>query len=29
LLYNEMISVTHFIGILLITGGIFALTATN
>ena len=26
LLYNEMISVTHFIGIVLITGGVFALT---
>lgn len=27
LLFNEMISVTHFIGILLITGGVFALTS--
>jgi len=29
LLFQEMISVTHFIGILLIIGGVFILNATN
>ena len=29
LLFHEMISITHFIGILLITSGVFALNATN